>query len=321
MLMGLSYEDEVPGFDLSTDDAWLPTLLAAVEARAPAPGRPGCGPPVGRALRGLPRPQRAHRGGDRPARLLLRHRVLRPRLPPGPGRGRGAPGPLAGARAVRGRQPAVRRAVRRRRRPTGAPHCLIPTRTCSASVTRRCGGSATGSSTRWSTTSRPDRRRARAAHRLARPAPGRSWAGRSRPSPETRRRPWRRWSRWPSPPCSTPIIPASSPGSPGRRPTPPCSASGWAPGSRPSPPPGAAGPGPRRVELVVLDWLRDPPRPPGRHRGHPAVRGIDGQPDRPDGRPPRGGRRRRLPVRPDPLVHRPRPGRDRVRRGPTAADR
>lgn len=36
MLMGLSYEDEVPGFDLSTDDAWLPTLLAAVEARAPA---------------------------------------------------------------------------------------------------------------------------------------------------------------------------------------------------------------------------------------------------------------------------------------------
>lgn len=36
MLMGLSYEDEVAGFDLSTDDAWLPTLLAAIEARAPA---------------------------------------------------------------------------------------------------------------------------------------------------------------------------------------------------------------------------------------------------------------------------------------------
>lgn len=36
MLMGLSYEGEVPGFDQSTDDGWLPTLLAAVEDRAPA---------------------------------------------------------------------------------------------------------------------------------------------------------------------------------------------------------------------------------------------------------------------------------------------
>ena len=35
MLMGLSYEDEEPGFDLSVDDAWLPTLLAAIERRAP----------------------------------------------------------------------------------------------------------------------------------------------------------------------------------------------------------------------------------------------------------------------------------------------
>jgi sarcosine oxidase subunit beta len=36
MLMGLSYDGEEPGFDLTTDDAWLPTLAAAVERRAPA---------------------------------------------------------------------------------------------------------------------------------------------------------------------------------------------------------------------------------------------------------------------------------------------
>jgi sarcosine oxidase subunit beta len=38
MLMGLSYDGEVPGFDLSTDDAWLPTLVEAIERRAPALG-------------------------------------------------------------------------------------------------------------------------------------------------------------------------------------------------------------------------------------------------------------------------------------------
>lgn len=36
MLMGLSYDGEAPGFDLTTDDAWLPTLAAAVERRAPS---------------------------------------------------------------------------------------------------------------------------------------------------------------------------------------------------------------------------------------------------------------------------------------------
>jgi glycine/D-amino acid oxidase-like deaminating enzyme len=36
MLMGLSYDGEEPGFDLSIDDAWLPSLVAAVERRAPA---------------------------------------------------------------------------------------------------------------------------------------------------------------------------------------------------------------------------------------------------------------------------------------------
>jgi sarcosine oxidase, subunit beta len=36
MLMGMSWEGEQPGFDLSTDDDWLPDLTAAVEARAPA---------------------------------------------------------------------------------------------------------------------------------------------------------------------------------------------------------------------------------------------------------------------------------------------
>jgi sarcosine oxidase, subunit beta len=36
MLMGMSWDGEVPGFDLSTDDDWLPDLHAAVEARAPA---------------------------------------------------------------------------------------------------------------------------------------------------------------------------------------------------------------------------------------------------------------------------------------------
>jgi sarcosine oxidase subunit beta len=41
MLMGLSYEGEEPGFDLSLDDAWLPTLLAAVERRAPGLGDVG----------------------------------------------------------------------------------------------------------------------------------------------------------------------------------------------------------------------------------------------------------------------------------------
>jgi glycine/D-amino acid oxidase-like deaminating enzyme len=34
--MGLSYEGEEPGFDLSIDDAWLPSLVAAIERRAPA---------------------------------------------------------------------------------------------------------------------------------------------------------------------------------------------------------------------------------------------------------------------------------------------
>jgi sarcosine oxidase subunit beta len=35
MLMGLSSEGAEPGFDLSVDDAWLPTLMAAIERRAP----------------------------------------------------------------------------------------------------------------------------------------------------------------------------------------------------------------------------------------------------------------------------------------------
>jgi sarcosine oxidase subunit beta len=36
MLLGLSYDGEEPGFDLSVDDAWLPALVAAIERRAPA---------------------------------------------------------------------------------------------------------------------------------------------------------------------------------------------------------------------------------------------------------------------------------------------
>jgi sarcosine oxidase subunit beta len=36
MLVGLSYDGEAPGFDLTTADAWLPTLAEAAERRAPA---------------------------------------------------------------------------------------------------------------------------------------------------------------------------------------------------------------------------------------------------------------------------------------------
>ena len=36
MLIGMSYAAETPGFKLAMDDAWLPDLMAAMEARAPA---------------------------------------------------------------------------------------------------------------------------------------------------------------------------------------------------------------------------------------------------------------------------------------------
>ncbi len=41
LLVGMSYQDEPPGFHLQRDDAWVPGLLAAAEVRAPAVARAG----------------------------------------------------------------------------------------------------------------------------------------------------------------------------------------------------------------------------------------------------------------------------------------
>ncbi|HWL86481.1 MAG TPA: FAD-binding oxidoreductase [Polyangiaceae bacterium] len=41
LLVGMSYQDEPPGFHLERDDTWVPALLAAAETRAPGVGRAG----------------------------------------------------------------------------------------------------------------------------------------------------------------------------------------------------------------------------------------------------------------------------------------
>ena len=87
-----------------------------------------------------------------------------------------------------------------------------------------------------------------AARRARRTATG----GAGRPA----RRRWRRSSTWRSPTCSTAITRGTSRGSPARRHSPACSASGSAPGSTRSRRRGPAGRGRRPSELVVLDWLR-----------------------------------------------------------------
>ena len=39
LLMGMSLEDEPPGFNLARDDAWIPRLAEVLARRAPSPGR------------------------------------------------------------------------------------------------------------------------------------------------------------------------------------------------------------------------------------------------------------------------------------------
>jgi len=41
LLVGMSYQEEPPGFNLERNDAWVPTLLTAAEKRAPAIGQAG----------------------------------------------------------------------------------------------------------------------------------------------------------------------------------------------------------------------------------------------------------------------------------------
>ena len=68
---------------------------------------------LGRALRDDARPQRAGGGGRRGLAVPLRHRLLRPRLPDGPGDRRGAARPGARPHPARRRRRALGRPVRR----------------------------------------------------------------------------------------------------------------------------------------------------------------------------------------------------------------
>ena len=116
LLLGMSDPDQEPGFHLAYSDDWLPRLGAAIETRTPRLLDVGLAQRLGRALRGDPGPQRAHRALDDHAERPVRHRLLRPRLPAGPGRRRSRPRPAPRPHAVRGHRTALRRPLRPRRR-------------------------------------------------------------------------------------------------------------------------------------------------------------------------------------------------------------
>ena len=91
----MSDPTETPGFNLETTDDWIPALLEAAERRAPRVAAAG----IRGGWAGLYDMSPDHNAiigeADDVSPLPLRHRLLRPRLPPGPGDGRDPARPRA----------------------------------------------------------------------------------------------------------------------------------------------------------------------------------------------------------------------------------
>ena len=118
--------DGAPGFNLETTDDWIPALLEAVEQRAPRVAAAG----ISGGWAGLYEMSPDHNAligeaGERLA-LPLRHRLLRPRLPAGPGDGEILRDLVLRRAPVRRRRAAERRPLRRPRPATRAQHRLMP---------------------------------------------------------------------------------------------------------------------------------------------------------------------------------------------------
>ena len=97
-------------------DDWLPRLGAAIETRAPRLLDVGLGGGWAGLYEVTPDHNALIGAARRLTRLPVRHRLLRPRLPAGPGRRRSRPRPAPGPHAVRGHRTALRRPLRPRRR-------------------------------------------------------------------------------------------------------------------------------------------------------------------------------------------------------------
>ena len=130
LLFGMSDPTEVPGFDIETTDDWIPALLEIAERRAPRVADGRHPRRLGGPVRHEPGPQRDHRRGHRRVALPLRHRLLRPRVPAGPGDRRAAARPRPRAAHLRRHRAAQRRALR------PAPTCAPSATSCDADSAR-----------------------------------------------------------------------------------------------------------------------------------------------------------------------------------------